>query len=50
MTTVGVVVIKNIKIVMEKINKVVCKLPVKIGDILVENISDGANLIASGNV
>ena len=36
--------------VMEKINKVVCKLPVKNGDILVENISDGANFIASGNV
>ncbi len=36
--------------VMEKINGVVCKLPVKIGDVLYENISDEANLIATGNV
>ena len=35
--------------VMEKINATVCELPVKIGDVLVENISDDANLIAAGN-
>ncbi len=35
--------------VMEKINSVVCKLPVKIGDVLFTNISDGANLIATNN-
>ena len=36
--------------VMEKINKVVCELPVKIGDVLCENIAEGANLIATGNI
>ncbi len=35
--------------VMEKINKTTCSLPVKIGDVLLENISDDANLIATGN-
>lgn len=35
--------------IMEKINNTVCVLPVKIGDVLVENISDDANLIATGN-
>ena len=35
--------------VMEKINATTCELPVKIGDVLVENISDDANLIAAGN-
>jgi CxxC motif-containing protein len=35
--------------VMEKINATVCELPVKIGDVLVENISDDANLIVAGN-
>ena len=35
--------------VMEKINGIVCKLPVKIGDVLYENISDGANLIATAS-
>ena len=36
--------------VMEKINKTVCKLPVKIGDVLVENICDDAHLIATRNM
>ncbi len=36
--------------VMEKINKTTCKLPVKIGDVLVENISDDANLVATTNL
>lgn len=35
--------------VMKIINQTTCKLPVKIGDILVENISDDANLVATGN-
>ena len=35
--------------VMEKINATTCELPVKIGDVLVENISDDANLIVAGN-
>ncbi|MBQ8295152.1 MAG: DUF1667 domain-containing protein [Clostridia bacterium] len=35
--------------VMEKINAVVCKLPVKIGDVIVENICDGADLIATNS-
>lgn len=35
--------------VMQKINAVHPKLPVKIGDVLQENISDGANLVATGN-
>lgn len=35
--------------VMEKIDSVVCKLPVKIGDVLLANIFEDANLIATGN-
>ena len=35
--------------VMQKINETVCKLPVKLGDVLVENICDDANLIITGN-
>ena len=33
--------------IMKKINAVSCKLPVKIGDVLVENITNGVNLIAT---
>ena len=36
--------------VMEKINKTLCRTPVRIGDILYKNISDGANLVATGNL
>ncbi len=36
--------------VMKKINKILCKTPVYIGDVLFENISDGANLVATGNI
>ena len=36
--------------VMKKINVVHPKAGVKIGDVLVKNISDGANLIVAGNV
>ena len=36
--------------VMEKINKTVCVLPVKIGDIVVENICDDAHLVVAGNI
>ena len=36
--------------VMDIIAKTTCKLPVKIGDVLVENISDDANLVATSNL
>ncbi len=36
--------------VMEKINKTVCKKPVSLGDVLVENICDDANLVVAGIV
>ncbi len=35
--------------VMKKINSTTCSLPVAVGDVLVENICDDANLIVSGN-
>ena len=35
--------------VMKKINATTCSIPVAVGDILVENICDDANLIVSGN-
>lgn len=35
---------------MKVINKVVAKTPVGIGDVLVENIADGANLVATDSV
>ncbi len=35
--------------VMQKINKATVMLPVKIGDIVVENISEDIHLIATGN-
>ena len=35
--------------VMKKINEVVCKTPVKLGEVLVEGILDDANLIVTGN-
>lgn len=35
--------------VMKKINAITCKMPVALGDILVENICDDANLIVTGN-
>ena len=35
--------------VMKKINASTCELPVKIGDVIVENISGDANLIVAGN-
>ena len=35
--------------VMKKINKTTCKMPVALGDILVENICDDANLIVTNN-
>ena len=35
--------------VMKKINAITCVLPVKIGDVLLENISEGVHLIATGN-
>ncbi len=36
--------------VMRKINAATCNVPVKIGDVIIENISDDANLIVSGNI
>ena len=35
--------------VMKKINKVVCKGSVALGEVLVENICDDANLVVTGN-
>ena len=35
--------------VMSKINATVCKMPVALGDVLVQNICDDANLIVTGN-
>lgn len=35
--------------VMKKINAATCKMPVRLGDVLVENICDDANLIVAGN-
>ena len=35
--------------VMKKINALTCKMPVKLGDVLLENVCDNANLIVSGN-
>ena len=35
--------------VMKKINATTCKMPVRLGDVLVENICDDANLIVTGN-
>ena len=35
--------------VMKKINEITCKVPFALGDILVENICDDANLIVTGN-
>lgn len=35
--------------VMAKINATTCKMPVALGDVLVENICDDANLVVAGN-
>ena len=35
--------------IMQKINQATCRLPVKIGDIIIENISEDANLVATSN-
>ena len=35
--------------VMKKINATSCKMPVALGDVLVENICDDANLVVTGN-
>ena len=36
--------------VMAKINAYVATVPAHIGDVLIENISDDANLVATGNI
>ena len=35
--------------VMKKINSITCTMPVALGEVLVKNICDDANLIVSGN-
>ena len=35
--------------VMAKINSLVCKMPVALGDVLMKNICDDANLVVAGN-
>lgn len=35
---------------MKKINSATVETPVKIGDVIVKNIADGANLVATGNI
>lgn len=35
--------------VMKKINATTCKMPVALGQVLVENICDDANLVVAGN-
>lgn len=39
----------DVFLVMEKINKAICSLPVRIGDVIIEDVSDGVALIATGN-
>ena len=36
--------------VMAKINAYICEKKVKIGEVLIENISDGANLVATAEI
>lgn len=35
--------------IMKRINRATCTLSIKIGDVIVENIADGVNLVATGN-
>ena len=35
--------------VMKKINAATCALPVKIGDVIIEDVSDGVALVAAGS-
>ena len=37
-------------VAMDKIKQVTCDTPIKIGDIVIENISQGVNLISTGNM
>ena len=36
--------------VMKKINSATCSLPVKIGDVIIEDVCDGVSLVAAGNM
>lgn len=36
--------------VMKKINAACCKLPVRIGDVIVENVGEGIDVIATANL
>ena len=40
----------NIFAVIEKINAVTCKTPIKLGDVIIENIDSGANLVATKSI
>ena len=35
---------------MKKLNGIICKTPIKIGDVICENFSNDVNLIATGNI
>lgn len=35
--------------IMKKINAADCALPIKIGDVVIKNVTDGVNVIATGN-
>ena len=41
---------QDLLVLMEKINKMIVKLPLKIGDVVCANFADGANLVVAGNV
>ena len=40
----------NIFLAMEKINSVVAKTPIKLGDVVIANLIDGADIIACADV
>lgn len=40
----------NMLCYMQKVNSICAKTPVKIGEVILENIEEGVNLIATGNV
>lgn len=36
--------------IMQKINQATCSLPIRIGDIVIEHVSEDANVVATGNI
>ena len=40
----------NIFAVIKKINAVTCKTPIKLGDVIIEDIDSGANLVATKSI